>query len=208
MGRYTGPVCKRCRREGMKLMLKGDRCYMAKCPIEQGHPPPGQHGQRRTKLSDYAVQLHEKQRLRTMYGMQEGQFRLFFHRALRARGITGEILLQALEMRLDNIVYRLGFAPSRRSARQFVRHGHVTVNGHKVDIPSYKARPGEIISVKDAKKSREYAKLHVDSAESRGFPTWMNVNKGDLKGEILHIPSREEIAPVVNEQLIVELYSK
>ena len=172
MGRYIGPACKRCRRQGMKLFLKGDRCYMAKCPIEQGHSIPGMHGGRRPRLKDYGIQLQEKQRLRNMYGMQEGQFRLFFQRALRSRGVTGEILLKALEMRLDNVVYRMGLAPSRRAARQFVLHGHVRVNGVKVNVPSYKTKPGDVVQARDAKRSRE------------------------------------EIAPLVNEQLIVELYSK
>ena len=208
MGRYIGPACKRCRRVGIKLFLKGDRCYMAKCPIEQGHPVPGMHGGRRPRLKDYGLQLQEKQRLRLMYGMQEGQFRLFFQRAQRARGVTGEILLQALEMRLDNIVYRMGLAPSRRAARQFVRHGHVRVNDIKVNIPSYKVKAGDVIQVRDTKRSREYAKAHLDAAESRGWPSWLNVDKSAFKAEVLHVPSREEIAPVVNEQLIVELYSK
>lgn len=208
MGRYTGPACKRCRRSAMKLFLKGDRCYMAKCPIEQGHGAPGPHQNRRGKPSDYSLQLTEKQRLRNTYGMQEGQFRLFFKRALRARGVTGEILLQALELRLDNVVYRMGGAPSRRAARQFVRHGHIRVNGKKVDIPSYKVKPGEVVQVRDHAGSKEYAKPHMDAAESRGFPAWIAVDKSAMKAEILHIPTREEIAPVVNEQLIVELYSK
>lgn len=208
MGRYIGPACKRCRRSGMKLFLKGDRCYMAKCPIEQGHSVPGDRGGRRSRLKDYGIQLQEKQRLRNMYGMREGQFRLFFARALRSRGVTGELLLQALEMRLDNIVYRMGLAPSRRAARQFVRHGHVRVNGIKVNIPSYKVKPGEVIQARDTKNSREYAKAHMEAAESRGFPVWLNVDKAQSKAEVLHIPTREEIAPVVNEQLIVELYSK
>jgi small subunit ribosomal protein S4 len=208
MGRYIGPACKRCRRVGMKLFLKGDRCYMAKCAIEQGKSVPGQHGGRRPRLKDYGIQLQEKQRLRNTYGMQEHQFRLFFQRALRARGVTGEILLQALEMRLDNIVYRIGFAPSRRAARQFVRHGHVRVNGIKVNIPSYKVKPGEGVQVRESKHSREYAKTHLDAAESRGWPGWLQVEKSEYKGVVDHVPSREEIAPVVNEQLIVELYSK
>ncbi len=208
MGRYTGPACKQCRREGMKLFLKGDRCYMAKCPIETGRPAPGQHGMRRSKVSDYGVQLREKQKLRRMYGMQEGQFRLFFERALRKRGITGTHLLQALELRLDNVAYRLGFAPSRRSARQFVLHGHVQVNGRKASIPSMQVKAGDVIQVKDNKESREYAKRHMEAAESRGRPGWMSVSREDFRGEVLHVPSREEIAPVVNEQLIVELYSK
>ena len=208
MGRYTGPVCKRCRREGMKLFLKGDRCFMAKCPIETGRPAPGMHGQRRTKLSDYGIQLREKQKLRRMYGLQEGQFRLFFHRALKARGVTGEKLLQSLELRLDNLVYRLGFAPSRRAARQFVRHGHVFVNGTKTDIPSAVLQAGDVIEVADRKQSREYATRFMDVAESRGLPGWISLNKQEFRGEVLHEPTREEIAPIVRENLIVELYSK
>ena len=208
MGRYIGPACKRCRRQGMKLFLKGDRCYMAKCPIEQGHSIPGVHGGRRPRLKDYGIQLQEKQRLRNMYGMQEGQFRLFFQRALRARGVTGELLLQALEMRLDNVVYRMGLAPSRRSARQFVLHGHVRVNGIKVNVPSYKTKPGDVVQARDVKRSRDYSKAHLDAAESRGWPVWMSVDKAEYKAVIDHVPTREEIAPVVNEQLIVELYSK
>lgn len=208
MGRYIGPACKRCRRLGIKLFLKGDRCYMAKCPIEQGHPIPGQHGARRPRLKDYGVQLQEKQRLRTMYGMREGQFRLFFQRALRTRGVTGEMLLQALEMRLDNVVYRMGLAPSRRAARQFVRHGHVRVNGVKVNVPSYKAKAGDVVQARDVKRSREFSKAHLDAAESRGWPVWLNVDKAEFKAEVLRVPTRDEIAPVVNEQLIVELYSK
>jgi small subunit ribosomal protein S4 len=192
----------------MKLFLKGDRCYMAKCPIEQGHSIPGVHGGRRPRLKDYGIQLQEKQRLRNMYGMQEGQFRLFFQRALRARGVTGELLLQALEMRLDNVVYRMGLAPSRRSARQFVLHGHVRVNGIKVNVPSYKTKPGDVVQARDVKRSRDYSKAHLDAAESRGWPVWMSVDKAEHKAVIDHVPTREEIAPVVNEQLIVELYSK
>ena len=208
MGRYIGPACKRCRRQGIKLFLKGDRCYMAKCPIEQGHSIPGMHGGRRPRLKDYGIQLQEKQRLRNMYGMQEGQFRLFFQRALRTRGVTGEMLLQSLELRLDNIVYRMGLAPSRRAARQFVRHGHVRVNGAKVNIPSYRVKPGDMIQARDLKRSRDYSKAHLDAAESRGWPAWLKVEKAEHKAEVLHIPTREEIAPIVNEQLIVELYSK
>ena len=208
MGRYIGPACKRCRRQGIKLFLKGDRCYMAKCPMEQGASVPGPHGGRRPRLKDYGIQLQEKQRLRNMYGMQEGQFRLFFQRALRARGVTGEMLLQALEMRLDNVVYRMGLAPSRRAARQFVRHGHVRVNSVKVNIPSYKVKPGETIQARDVKHSREYSKTHLDAAESRGWPAWLNVDKAEFKAVVDHVPTREEIAPIVNEQLIVELYSK
>ena len=208
MGRYTGPACRLCRREGMKLFLKGDRCYMAKCPIETGRPAPGMHGQRRSKTSDYGVQLREKQKLRRMYGMQEGQFRLFFERALRSRGVTGEKLLQSLELRLDNVVYRLGFAPSRRAARQFVLHGHVAVNSRKATIPSMILKEGDVMQVRDRKQGREYASKFMESAESRGRAAWLSLDKQQFRGEILHVPTREEIAPVVREHLIVELYSK
>ncbi|HMP89429.1 MAG TPA: 30S ribosomal protein S4 [Kiritimatiellia bacterium] len=208
MGRYTGPACKQCRREGMKLFLKGDRCYMAKCPIEQGHAAPGMHGQRRSKMSDYGVQLREKQKLRRTYGMQETQFRLFFQRALKGRGVTGEKLLQLLELRLDNLVYRFGFAPSRRAARQFVQHGHIQVNGRKVSIPSMVLKAGDVVRVKDAEHSRVYAGQFVENAESRGIVPWLALDKAQMEGRVIHVPTREEIAPTVNEQLIVELYSK
>lgn len=208
MGRYTGASCKLCRREGQKLFLKGDRCYMAKCPIEQKAAPPGMHGQRRAKLSDYGLQLREKQKLRRMYGLQEAQFRNLFERALKTRGITGEKLLQMLELRLDNLVYRLGFAPSRKAARQFVTHGHVEVNGRKVDIPSAICKEGDVIRVRDRVQSRQYAGQWIDTAESRGIVPWLSLNKANFEGTVLKVPSREEIAPNVNEQLVVELYSK
>jgi len=208
MGRYTGPACKICRRQAMKLFLKGDRCYMAKCPIETGRPPPGMHGQRRSKVSAYGEQLREKQRLRRMYGMQERQFRLFFERALRTRGVTGEKLLQSLELRLDDLVHRLGFAPSRRAARQMVNHGHIAVNGRKTTIPSRVLKAGDKVQVRDRRTAREYAARFMDTAESRGLPGWLQLNKAQFEGVVLHIPTREEIAPTVDEQLIVELYSK
>lgn len=208
MGRYTGPACRQCRREGTKLFLKGDRCYMAKCAVEQGRAAPGMHGQRRSKTSDYGTQLREKQKLRRTYGMQETQFRLFFQRALKGRGVTGEKLLQLLEMRLDNLVYRLGFAPSRRAARQFTLHGHITVNGKKASIPSMVLKAGDVVQVKNVEHSREYAKQYVEQAESRGIVSWLALDKGQLEGRVVQVPTREEIAPTVNEQLIVELYSK
>ena len=208
MGRYTGPVCRMCRREGMQLFLKGDRCFMAKCPVQTGRPPPGMHGQRRRKLSDYGVQLREKQRLRRMYGMQEGQFQFFFDKALRKRGVTGEVLLQMLEMRLDSVVHRLGFSASLRAARQFVLHGHVLVNGRKATIPSMRLKAGDVVQVRDKANSREQARPCMDSAEARGIAPWLTLKKAEFSGEILHIPSREEIAPIVNEQRVVELYSK
>ena len=192
----------------MKLFLKGDRCFMAKCAIEQGKAPPGMHLQRRSKLSDYGVQLREKQRLRRMYGMQEGQFRRFFHRAARQSGITGENLLQMLELRLDNIVFRMGFAPSRQAARQFVRHGHVQINGRKALTPSTILKLGDVVNVYDKASSKDLANQWVEMAESRGLVPWVQVDRNQMKGEIKHIPSRDEISSIVNEQLIVELYSK
>ncbi len=207
MGRYTGPACRLCRREGMKLFLKGTRCSMAKCPIDTGRPAPGMHGARPSKKTEYGVQLREKQRLRRFYGLQEGQFRLFFQRALRKRGVTGEMLLQLLELRLDNIVYRLGFAPSRRTARQLVLHGHVTVNGRRANVPSMVLHAGDRVEAKSRGKSQALVKKMVE-AQSRETSTWLAVDKDGLKGEVLRIPTREDIAPFVNEQLIVELYSK
>jgi small subunit ribosomal protein S4 len=209
MGRYIGPSCRLCRREGMKLFLKGSRCYMAKCPVaERKRPAPGMHGARGRKLSDYGQQLREKQRLKRFYGMQEGQFRLFFERALQKRGVTGETLLQLLEMRLDNIVYRLGFAASRHAARQFVLHRHVKVNGKTANIPSMQVKPGSKIMV--VEPSRENVKTILESAEARGHqvPAWMILEKEHFTGEVLRAPTRDEIAPFVNEQLVVELYSK
>lgn len=209
MGRYTGPACRLCRREGQKLFLKGTRCFMAKCPIETGRPAPGMHGMRRSrKPSDYGTQLREKQRLRRQYGMQEGQFRLFFDRAARKRGVTGEVLLQMLEMRLDNLVYRLGFAPSRRAARQFVRHNHVTVDGRKANVPSMVLKAGSVVKVKDRQRSRDAAMTNLETAQTRETPSWLALDAKNLAGEVMRVPTREEIAPIVNEQLVVELYSK
>ena len=207
MGRYTGPACRLCRREGMKLFLKGDRCRMAKCPIDTERPAPGMHGARPSKKTEYGVQLREKQRLRRFYGLQEGQFRLFFERALRKRGVTGEMLLQLLELRLDNLVYRLGFAPSRRTARQLVMHGHVTVNGRRASVPSMILRAGDRIQAKERTKSQGMVRKAVD-AQNRELSSWLSLDKDGLKGEVLRVPTRDEIQPFVNEQLIVELYSK
>ena len=209
MGRYTGPACRRCRREGMKLFLKGARCYMAKCPIDQGHPPPGMHGARRArKMSEYGAQLREKQRLRRQYGLQEVQFRRFFRDALRRQGITGELLLQMIELRADNVAYRLGFAPSRRAARQFVLHGHVAVNGHTANIPSLVLKPGDVIEVRNRPRSRDLATRAIEAATTQQTPAWLNVDKKTLRGEVLSVPTREQIAPIVDEQAIVELYSR
>lgn len=209
MGRYTGPVCKRCRREGMKLFLKGARCNMSKCPIETGRPIPGMHGQRRSrKLSDYGIQLREKQRLRRQYGLQEKQFRLIFRRASSRKGVTGEILLQMLETRLDNVVYRLGFAPSRRTARQFVTHAHVLVDGRRASVPSMIVSPGSVVRVKDKTGSRELARKSLEAAESQELPSWLARDEKNCAGSVVRLPSRDEIAPIVDEHLIVELYSK
>lgn len=209
MGRYIGPACKLCRREGMKLFLKGARCNMAKCAIEVGRSSPGVHGQHRArKMSDYGVQLREKQRLRRHYGMQEGQFRLFFERALRRRGITGEHLLQMLEARLDNVIFRLGFAPSRRAARQFVLHSHVTVNGRRANIPSMQLKPGAKVRIKDRTSSRETATRSLEQRANQTLAPWLTLDPGAFTGEFARMPTRDEIAPFVNEQLVVELYSK
>lgn len=209
MGRYTGPACKLCRREGMKLFFKGSRCNMAKCPIETGRPAPGMHGLRRTKkLSDYGMQLREKQRLRRQYGLQEGQFRLFFERVARGRGVTGELLLQMLETRLDNLVFRLGFAPSRRSARQMVMHRHVLVNGRLAGIPSMIVVPGSVVAIKQGAKSKEFVKRNLEAVQGRELPSWLAFDAKNCSGQLVRIPTRDEIAPVVNEQLVVELYSK
>lgn len=209
MGRYVGPACRLCRREGMKLFLKGARCYMAKCPIDQGRPAPGMHGMRRVrKVSEYGQQLREKQRLRRQYGMQEGQFHRVFVDAMKRKGVTGEIMLQTVEMRLDNIVYRLGFAASRRAARQFVLHGHITVNGHKATIPSMQVKVGNVVEVRDRPKSRDMAAKGIEAATAQQTPTWLLIDTKAFRGEVLSIPTREQIAPVVDEQAIVELYSR
>lgn len=208
MGRDTGPVCRKCRREGMQLFLKGNRCFTAKCPVTQGTMPPGMHGGRRRKVSDYGQQLREKQRLRAMYGMREGPFRRFFAEAQRKRGVTGEALLQMLEMRLDTVVHRLGFSSSRAAARQFVLHGHIAVNGRTATIPSMQLKANDTIQVRARAQSQTAARPIAEEAEARGIAKWLALDKENLKGMVLRIPSREDINPVVNEQQIVELYSK
>lgn len=208
MGRYSGPVCRLCRREGIKLFLKGDRCNMAKCPIDTGRGVPGVHVARRSKPSDYCRQLREKQRLKRHFGMRDGQFLLFFQRVRRRRGITGEYLLQMLEMRLDNLVFRLGLAPSRRAARQFVLHRHILVNGRNANRPSMILKPGDQLQVKDAAKSREAARRSLEAAEGRQMSSWLVLDRENFKGEVLRVPTRDEIAPLANEQLVVELCSK
>jgi len=214
MGRYTGPVCRLCRREGMKLYLKGERCLGPKCPIVKRQPnrnyPPGQHGQKRTRRpSEYALQLREKQRLKRLYGILERQFRRHFEEAERRPGLTGENLLQILERRLDNVVYRLGFADSRRQARQLVTHGHFLVNGRKTDIPSYLVRPGDIIAVRPQSREREYFKVVQETAESKPVPAWLTRDLETMSGRVVSLPAADQIdIPAINTQLVVEYYSR
>lgn len=208
MARYTGAVCRICRRENARLFLKGDRCYGDKCSFERRSYPPGQHGQRRTKVSDYGIQLREKQKVKRQYGLLEKQFRSYFARAERQKGITGTNLLILLERRLDNIAYRLGFASSRTQARQMVRHNHFLVNGRKVNIPSYLVKVGDTITVRE--KSRKAA-LILESMETvarRGVPEWLDMDKENFTGMIKAFPAREDLTMPIQEQLIVELYSK
>lgn len=208
MARYTGSACRICRRENTKLFLKGDRCYGDKCAFERRSYPPGQHGQRRTKVTDYGVQLREKQKVKRMYGLLEKQFRSYYQRAARMKGITGTNLLVLLERRLDNIVYRMGFAGSRNQARQLVRHNHFLVNGKKVNIPSYLVSVEDTITVKE--KSRKIGMI-LDSMETvarRGVPEWLELDKDAFTGVVKAYPAREDLTMPINEQLIVELYSK
>ena len=208
MARYRGAVCRLCRRERMKLFLKGDRCYTDKCGIERRNYPPGQHGQGRSKVTEYGRQLREKQKVRRLYGIQEGQFRRYFQEADRRRGVTGANLLQLLESRLDNVVFRMGFASSRNQARQVVRHGHIEVNGRRVDIPSYQVRAGDTVSVRE--KSRKVAAIEgaLQLMESRGAPRWIEVDAKAFQGVVKELPNRDDITMPIEEHLIVELYSK
>ncbi len=209
MARYTGPVCRLCRRERMKLFLKGDRCFKEKCAIERRGYPPGQHGQRRgRRVVGYGIQLREKQKVKRIYGLLERQFRLYFEEADRRKGITGEILLQILERRLDNVVYSLGFASSRAQARQLVRHGHILVDGRKTSIPSYQVREGQSIAVKEASRKNVLIQSSVESASGRGVPDWLALNSENFTGTVQSLPNREDIKLPIEEQLIVELYSR
>lgn len=208
MARYTNSVCRLCRRENLKLFLKGERCYTDKCAIERRNYPPGQHGQSRRKFSDYGAQLREKQKVKRMYGLLERQFRNLFKEADRQKGITGENLLILLERRLDNTVYRLGFASSRNEARQLVRHNHFLVNQSKVNIPSYLVKPGDIIEVRE--KSKKMARIleALEGVERRGVPQWLELDKENMRGSVKALPTREDITLPIQEKLIVELYSK
>ena len=208
MARYSDPVCRLCRREGMKLFLKGDRCFKDKCAIERRNYAPGQHGRRRSKVLGYGLQLREKQKVKRIYGLLEQQFRLYFRRAARKTGITGESLLRQLEMRLDNVVYSLGFAASRPQARQLVRHGHIEVNGRKINIPSYQARKGDVIQVREKSRKNDQIRQAVETASGRGIPSWLELNPDQFLGRVNDLPKREDIRLPIQEQLIVELYSK
>jgi len=207
MSRYVGPNCRYCRREGTKLFLKGERCVLEKCAFERRSYAPGQHGQRmRRKQSDYSVQLRAKQQLARLYGVREGQFRGYYKEATRISGVSGENLLRLLEGRLDNVVYRLGFAPSRKAARQLVRHNHIVVNGRRVNIPSYLTNPGENIQV--AEKSRQLEAIHESLRRARELVPWLSVDKVNLQGTVLEKPNREDIPTVAEEQIVIEFYSR
>jgi len=208
VARHTGAVCRLCRREGLKLFLKGDRCFKEKCAFERRGYAPGQHGRRRTKVQNYGIQLREKQKVKRMYGVLERQFRSYFVSAARSKGITGTNLLQTLERRLDNIVYRLGFASSRSMARQLVAHGHIQVDGRKMTIPSALVKPGNIVALREKSRKNEQVKICLDTAKGRGVPAWLELQAEQFQGTVRQLPEREEILMPIQEQLIVELYSK
>ncbi|MDD2362148.1 MAG: 30S ribosomal protein S4 [Oscillospiraceae bacterium] len=208
MARYTGAVCRLCRREGQKLFLKGDRCYTKKCAVDRRTYAPGQHGQGRKKVSEYGKQLRTKQIARRFYGVLEGQFHHYFEMAEKMQGVTGENLLALLESRLDNVIYRLGFASSRAEARQLVLHGHFRVNGRKVNIPSYLTKAGQVITVKESSRQNEKIKAIIDANSSRPVPKWLDLNRDKLEATVVSMPNREEIDLPIEETLIVELYSK
>jgi small subunit ribosomal protein S4 len=208
MARYKGPVCRLCRREGMKLYLKGDRCYGSKCAIDRRGYAPGQHGQMRRKPSEYGLQLREKQKARRIYGVLERQFRNYYEKAVRQKGVTGENLLKILESRLDNVIYRMGFASSRPQARQLVRYGHVEVNGKRVTIPSYQVKEKDVVAIRENSRSLSLFKEIVEQGASKVVPEWLSVNFETLTGEVNYLPKREDIDVPIQEHLIVELYSK
>lgn len=209
MARYTGPVCRLCRREGMKLFLKGDRCFKEKCAIERRGYPPGQHGQRRSRrMQGYGIQLREKQKVKRIYGVLESQFRTYFKEADRRKGITGENLLVMLERRLDNVVFSLGFASSRAQARQLVRHGHIEVDGRKTTIPSYQVRQDQVVSVREKSRKNDFIRQSLDTVRGRGVPAWLELDADNYTGRVVALPTRDDIKLPIEEQLIVELYSK
>jgi small subunit ribosomal protein S4 len=208
MAKYIGPKCRQCRREGGKLYLKGEKCFTSKCPVEKRPFPPGQHGQRRTRLSDYAIQLREKQKLRRIYGVLEDQFRKYYQRAATTKGSTGENLLQLLESRLDNVVYRMGFSASRSESRQLLRHNGISINGSRVNVPSYQVQPNDVVSV--AEKCRKQLRITsaIELAQQRGISDWIDTDTKKMEGVYKSRPERSELPADINEHLIVELYSK
>ena len=208
MARYTGPACRICRRQGDKLMLKGDKCLTPKCPVEKRHTPPGQHSTSRRKVSEYSLQLREKQRARSIYGVLERQFKKHFAEAERLPGLSGENLLQILEMRLDNVVYRLGYADSRRQSRQLVMHGHVTVNGHVADVPSYQVKAGMVISWKKSSTKLALYQMAVKNIESKTIPSWLSLERDTMSGRVIAKPARGDIESTIDERLIVAFYSR
>ena len=209
MARYTGAVCRLCRRDGTKLFLKGPKCFTEKCPVEKRNFPPGQHGQtRKAKIVGYGLQLREKQKAKRIYFALESQFRAYYEKASRRQGVTGELLLQQLETRLDNVAYRLGYALSRRQARQVVRHGHVQVNGRKVNIPSYQVKVGDEIAIREGSKKLVLLETARDFAAGQSSVQWLQIDRDNFTGKVLALPKREDVNLPVNEQLIVELYSK
>lgn len=208
MSRYRGAVCRHCRRENIKLFLKGDRCFTDKCAFERRSYAPGQHGQKRTKLSDYGIQLREKQKVRRLYGLSEKQFELTFEKSSRLQGVTGENFLSMLERRLDNVVYRLGFAGSRNQARQLVRHNHFTVNGVKTNIPSYVVKADDVIELREGSRASQAINDALDAVERRGIAQWLELEKDNYKGVVKNTPVREDITLPIQENLIVEFYSR
>ena len=211
MARYTGPVCRLCRREAMKLFLKGQRCFSDKCAIEKRNFVPGEHGRsyrRRSRVIGYGLQLREKQKVKRVYGVLEQQFRRYFQKAARKKGVTGELLLQFLECRLDNVVHRLGFASSRKQARQLVRHGHLLVNGKKVNVPSYTVNEGDEVSIRPKSRKNVFIQSSLQELSGRGVPDWLQLDGDQFKGHVLQLPKREDIKIPVEESMIVELYSK
>lgn len=209
MARYTDSVCRQCRREGIKLFLKGDRCYSAKCAVTKRHTPPGQHGQARAKkMSEYGIQLREKQKCRRAYGVLESQFRKYYTMATNMRGVTGENMLGLLERRLDNVVYRMGFAASRPQARQLVNHGHFRVDGKKVDIPSYLVKPGQTITVRERSRDLSYLKELREQGAAKPIPKWLDLDAANLTGKVVALPQRDDIDLTIEEHLIVEFYSR
>ena len=208
MGRYTGPSCRQCRRAGEKLFLKGDRCFTPRCAVERRHAPPGDQHNRRRRPSDYGIHLREKQKARQIYGVMEGQFRRYMTDAFNSPGITGLNLLRTLERRLDNIVYLLGFADSRKQARQLVRHGHFTVNGVKTDIPSFQVKAGQVIAWKESVKGTDFFRERTDGIPKRPIPPWLSLNLDEMSGEVIALPADEDLTQAINSRLIVEYYSR